>query len=102
MSIQIKECLGCGTPVAGEFKLCPACCSKIDVGRFAAEPILASRLSIGGAKSSLWEMANPEDPGLVVAFTVLFLASMVGLGHLVVSSAHMLSQGLGLWFDHFC
>ena len=102
MSIQIKECLGCGTPVAGDFKLCPKCCAKSDVGRFAAEPVSARSLSLAGTNSGVPAISYPNDTGLVVAFSVLILATMVGLGHLLVNNAHSLSQSLGLWFEHFC
>jgi hypothetical protein len=102
MSIHIQECLGCGTSVAGDFKLCPQCCSKSDVGRFAAEPIFAASLPRGGASSGALVTAYPEDPGLVVAFSILFLATMVGLGHLMLTGAHQLTHSLGLWVDYFC
>lgn len=78
MDLNCMNCIGCGAPVSGAFKLCPRCCRLLGVRNSGKD-------SINGPSplpTSCPKLPSIDDRGFLLGFSILTICSVVTLGWL--------------------
>lgn len=95
MSLNCFNCIGCGAPVGGAYKLCPRCCRLLGVKNpsegcpveSGSDPLKKSRSAI---------LPPSADRDFLLFFSVLSLCSVVVLGWLGLTVLAPVGAKLGL------